>query len=270
MKTFKKERPQSVGRDILKHMIYGWSSFKKRRFCQMTGIDLETVDPLTLAVKPKSGNLYIFLDGEYKIMGIMEGGTYNDKYKEDFEVYRNARNDGERKLYQHVTKNWKHLYQKAKYLLEIPSDQRNYKPNNKYGVYDYKNKYSPCRLQYRLQQYKRQKADSINENDLIQIAKQIALNAIAYMDNPRFNKELDDKYNGWRNIPSIVEYLLRKIGDIKSKKAQYEDSINYCKRQQADNMGTMLKVIHDSYMDEKIEIKDNIEKYKWIMYWNNN
>jgi hypothetical protein len=112
-------------REIFRKMIKGMNGDSKRAFIYYTNIDVKNANPSYVykhtpySRKNNIDDVFIFLDSEYKIMGVLKGSTWSSNYS-SFERYEKMG------TYYHkysIKKTRKELSEKAFHILMIDSSQ---------------------------------------------------------------------------------------------------------------------------------------------------
>ena len=218
--------------DIFKKMIKANKSINKRNFLRMLNVDVKTVTPIYFNDKVYNKNKhkdcwFLFLDKEYRIMGILFENTWNKEFSQ-YESYKE-------------TKNRKRLTEQAYHILMITPEMQFPK---KWTIKESKPKLSDEQkvinaqrknfenLKNRLIEYKRNKYDRLLTNERAMEMIQEMLNyltAFLFQENKISNfREKSYKAFGWhdldifeatRLLSQIAKELHRSIQNYEKEKS---------------------------------------------------
>jgi hypothetical protein len=204
---------------LLKKVIRNWSNHLKSSFVHETEIDIEKCHPEDFTNKKYNYNKHIddwflFIDNNYRLIGLLKGSdrqNFYDKYEDDPLGL--------------TAKNRKHLrdYSSLKFVLRVPETKCNYKSNKEIKrEKGFNKKYFPTkyeakrRLRDRLEEYKRNKYNNINNIEMMTQNLIGYLNGLLFKDNSEVSQivsKVNKLHNQYRTI-DYTSYEPESIEDI--------------------------------------------------------
>jgi hypothetical protein len=181
--------------------------FLKRDFIDKLRVNLGKIKPVYFTFekyikKQHENNLFIFINKELKIIGILKGNTWDESAFSKYEKIDKY----------HINKNRKHLSAASEHILMIPNNERNYlRPSH------HRNKVRTPELRTRLKFYKEQKLDAI-PNDLI-------ISKLNYL----IKFLVDSLINEDKRVESLFYNLENEINNLISARKNAKYYLNYDK-----------------------------------------
>ncbi|MFW6242654.1 MAG: hypothetical protein ACOC2W_00685 [bacterium] len=206
---------------LLKKVVSNADRYNKNNLINVMKVDVENCHPInfeneTYSYKQHGNCLFLYIDEDYQVMGILKGSTHKKEFS-NAESYDNNPN-----WYNGIIKNRKHLEPKAKYILMFTPSMRTYKPKHNNRK---RNKSHKDKLQERLLEYKKQKYNNINHQQLILMSKSL-LNY--FVDNLFTSNETQilekvKKVDYW-NSDNLTDVIQTFSNIVKDYKRYYDES----------------------------------------------
>lgn len=215
-------------------------SIDKREFLRYLKVDVKTVEPIYFNEMKYSKNehgecLFIFLDKEYNIMGILKGNTWEEHKVSIFEHYHKNPKYG-------VIKNRKNLTEKAYHILMITPEMqvnKNIQPSKPKYTPDQLEKIKARNYKYnlesRLTKYKEEKYKNTTDEEF-RLKLQEMINIVCEnLYNEKFIERRKNKLKkDFYSIRTSFD-LMKKLAELGSN---YEDDlIRYNEIKNKDNYG---------------------------------
>lgn len=211
---------------VLKKMMSNANRYTKDKLVNVLAVDIENCYPIDFkgqkySYKKHKNCLFLYLDAEYNLMGILKGSTHTDNF-ESVEVYSEQRTVNTRFS---IIKNRKHMEPEATYILMLTPSMRDYSAESKKrnNNDDHRRK-----LKQRLLEYKTKKYQNIDHDEI----QTMIIEVLTLMTNNLFTDKEQDilektyNINRWcsedltepiRTFSSIVKEYKRVYEEVKKK-----------------------------------------------------